>query len=539
MGKQKTRERSQGRKPERAMILRLFQPNSASFGYGLFLALNATSVWGGGFPLLPMEFQTFSLLTRFFLVQSTAFGVALLICLLGAWYYPRLTQRMPILGCVALLFLGSLSLIAPLYLPEYMSPLVTVGGLFLGVGSALFFVLWQRVFAAQDADEGKLNLIIGTGYSALLYTILHVIPLAVAAFMIAFIFIPLVGLCLILATRQIDYRQPMFEDVPRLNAPVYRQTVRNQWRSALCVGCFGFMSGIARALALVDPSMGTIVNFVSMAGALISALVLIFLWTRYTFTFNTVLSFRTIFPLIVTSFLILPFLTGFGLRLFAGLMYMFFIFASMIMMIQCAQTSRDYGISPFFIYSFFGMISFMLQSLGFLIGNLSAPAIEPGFAELSIIALFSVWFLAMTLYLVRGHLRGSAVAELDYSRAGGVEFLALEQAPAAALSELDFAEHVASPEVTGPEAAHNDRHFRDRVSKLCLLLAKQYRLTARETEVMELLARGNSVAHIAKTLIVSENTIRTHSKRLYVKLNIHKRQDLLVRLDEIDETMRH
>ncbi|MDR1358741.1 MAG: helix-turn-helix transcriptional regulator, partial [Coriobacteriales bacterium] len=238
---------------------------------------------------------------------------------------------------------------------------------------------------------------------------------------------------------------------------------------------------------------------------------------RYTFTLNTVLSFRTIFPLIVTSFLILPFLEGFGLRLFAGLMYMFFIFASMIMMIQCAQTSRDYGINPFFIYSFFGVISFMLQSLGFLMGNLSAPAVEPGFAELSLIALFSVWFLAMTLYLVRGHLRGSAVAELDYSRAGGVEFLALEQSPVAlppvACAEL-ATETVASPEVATPEATHTDRHFRDRVSKLCLLLAKQYRLTARETEVMELLARGNSVAHIAKTLIVSENTIRTHSKRL-------------------------
>lgn len=44
---------------------------------------------------------------------------------------------------------------------------------------------------------------------------------------------------------------------------------------------------------------------------------------------------------------------------------------------------------------------------------------------------------------------------------------------------------------------------------------------------MELLARGNSVARIAEVLVVSENTIRTHSKRIYAKLSIHKRQELV------------
>ena len=52
-------------------------------------------------------------------------------------------------------------------------------------------------------------------------------------------------------------------------------------------------------------------------------------------------------------------------------------------------------------------------------------------------------------------------------------------------------------------------------------------MSARETEVMELLARGNSVARIAEVLVVSENTVRTHSKRIYTKLDIHKRQELV------------
>ena len=56
----------------------------------------------------------------------------------------------------------------------------------------------------------------------------------------------------------------------------------------------------------------------------------------------------------------------------------------------------------------------------------------------------------------------------------------------------------------------------------------------RETEVMELIARGNTVARIAEDLVVTENTIRTHSKRIYAKLDIHKKQELLDLIESFD-----
>ena len=59
-------------------------------------------------------------------------------------------------------------------------------------------------------------------------------------------------------------------------------------------------------------------------------------------------------------------------------------------------------------------------------------------------------------------------------------------------------------------------------------------MSARETEVMELIARGNTVARIAEDLVVSENTIRTHSERIYTKLDIHKKQELLDLIDSFD-----
>lgn len=46
------------------------------------------------------------------------------------------------------------------------------------------------------------------------------------------------------------------------------------------------------------------------------------------------------------------------------------------------------------------------------------------------------------------------------------------------------------------------------------------RLTRREVEILSLYAVGNTVKEISKILIVSENTIRTHIKNVFLKIKI-------------------
>lgn len=69
------------------------------------------------------------------------------------------------------------------------------------------------------------------------------------------------------------------------------------------------------------------------------------------------------------------------------------------------------------------------------------------------------------------------------------------------------------------------------IAERTAILASQFGLTPRETEVFELLARGRSAPYIRDALVISKNTTATHTKRIYAKLGVHSRQELIDLVD--------
>ncbi|BAN76161.1 helix-turn-helix domain-containing protein [Adlercreutzia equolifaciens] len=579
-------------------VLGLLRPNVASLGYGLFLAINAASVWGGVFPFLPLAFQTADVMLWFFAAESVAFTATFLASAAGTWFFPAETRRFMVKAVTVPYMGGWCLLIAAMYLRGATVPLVCIGGALLGVGSAGFYMLWQRLFASQDAREGMGNLIAGTAWAAVLYFALYLIPVAVTAYLIPCVFLPLFGLAAVLKSRSIDLDQPMFEDVPREHRRTYRHVLATVWRPALSLGTLGFCTGVMRSLAIGDPEVGTLVNALSMGAMLVAAVALLAVWATKSLRINVATSYRVFFPVVTTGFLLLPLLgDSYAEGLAAGL-YALWSVAIVLMMIQCAQVSRDGGINPVFIYGVFGGIMYGLHDVGFLGGSVleglvagsaggaAAGGALGGLPPLALVTIAALYLLGIMYFIGQGGFR-RVLADTDINE---IELLALQRGgkkgpasrviaradSAAAMTDTPSAASEASASVSeegvegkdaaiadpllcaantiGTQAESGDHAqgaphsassgstaatrdgaaFRDRFSKQMAAVREFYGLSAREAEVAELIARGNTVAHIAELLFVSENTVRTHSKRIYVKLDIHKRQELIALVESFE-----
>ncbi len=533
-------------------------------GYAIFMVINATQIWGGVFPFLPVEFQTDAVTLSFYLSQALAFCVAFIASTFGSYYFPAAARRMLVTLSTALVFCGSASIIAAMYITDATMALVVAGGVFLGVGCAGMFMMWQRYFSSIPAKDCNYRLIMGTAVASVMYFTLHLVPMVLTAFLVPVVFLPLCALCLTLSVREMQFDQPMFEDIPREHPAVYLRVIRDFWRSALGVGALAFCSGLARGVAVIEPSVAGVVNISSMLGSLIAAVALLAVWRATSLRFSLRTVFRVAYPLLITALLLFPFLEAAGLGLFVGLTYMLFSLILLVMMMQSAQISRERGINPVFIYGFFGSTAYLLQSIGFLLGWFAHDIEIMGVGQVTLLTILASYVLGMALFTSTGRVL-SVASDGTAHRDDQIELVKTAprkpaaEAPAAQAAKPAAGAKAADPDTAGtalPAAAkeskaekggaskqpaktakparprrrevtmRDGRAITDRLSKQFLVIQDQYGLSARETEVAELIARGRSMAAIAEELFVSENTVRTHAKHIYTKLDIHSRQEL-------------
>jgi len=59
-------------------------------------------------------------------------------------------------------------------------------------------------------------------------------------------------------------------------------------------------------------------------------------------------------------------------------------------------------------------------------------------------------------------------------------------------------------------------------------------LSARELEVLKLLAKGCADKQIAETLVISPETVHKHLKNIYEKLDVHSRTEAVARARQLD-----
>lgn len=109
----------------------------------------------------------------------------------------------------------------------------------------------------------------------------------------------------------------------------------------------------------------------------------------------------------------------------------------------------------------------------------------------------------------------------------------LDDAPRTRMAEIDdLIKYLASH---NRELYEKAREGGLSLSLLDEFLANVKELSPAERSVFNLYAKGYTANEIAETLFLSINTIKTHSKRIYMKLNVASREELLLYVNMLEE----
>lgn len=157
---------------------------------------------------------------------------------------------------------------------------------------------------------------------------------------------------------------------------------------------------------------------------------------------------------------------------------------------------------------------FLASTAGWAIGALVAPFYGDATVRMAVGAVMAfVVVLVLTLLFTDRDIRAILLAPVAPAPL---------DAGAAAAVDGAVGGVVASEEAE--EAAREER---------CRLLEERFGLSRREIEIMDLFAQGRSANWIADALVISKNTVRSHLRAIYTKLDVHTRQELLDTLRDL------
>ena len=77
------------------------------------------------------------------------------------------------------------------------------------------------------------------------------------------------------------------------------------------------------------------------------------------------------------------------------------------------------------------------------------------------------------------------------------------------------------------------RSRREQLAERCVRLARERQLSPRELEVLALAVDGMSATQISQRLCIAPGTLKSHTRRIYRKCGVHRREELLALLEQM------
>ena len=152
-------------------------------------------------------------------------------------------------------------------------------------------------------------------------------------------------------------------------------------------------------------------------------------------------------------------------------------------------------------------------------------AVDPALFCLGVVCVYA---FAMMLIPQRTAPMGGGEADLDTCASrGATAIMGLSGARGGRMATAGStaAEPLGAHGAGGEEPANSGDP--DAIAVACERIARECQLSTREAEVCAYLARGRSQTYIRDALLLSKNTVSTHVRRLYAKLGVHSKQELI------------
>lgn len=277
---------------------------------------------------------------------------------------------------------------------------------------------------------------------------------------------------------------PSLEPVPQ--SPT--RLARSMGAPVLLVAVTGFASGALRALAQPQDSR---LHLLALLLCTLAAGTLYILCARYSVYWFDTQAIRTGTLVIVsTVFLVFPLTKGTTAVFLQAVVDVCYMVGSIYIKTLCARQDVVGDASvPCAAGLSYGSV-FLLVGLGFTLNRGLLMAFGGSSTSSLMLSVIALYLIVIVFILALSH-KASASSQVPTDPPPAIVF--------DLISETDL---------------RSSRALRE-----------QYRISEREMDVMVLMMGGESIAAVSKTLALSENTVKTHIKKIYSKLGVHTKDE--------------
>ena len=479
-------------------------------GFGLFKALldwtysSALSTASGTLPFVND--------IRFSLVASLAILVVTACLFVVSWKRPSLMPRRTAYVCMALLagvnLLSGLGLLGEL--PDAVGVALITG--VYGLGSAVPNAVWLALIAVLPA--GECLLVIAAAYllAGLVSPIFAVLPGVVGCLAAC---VACVASIVLLA--RMPGETPRDQDAEKeLSTASVRPVLVSVAGPLVVFLALEMVMGLVLSFQAVDAAGDGSAAGAKTLATLAAYICLIVLVIRRRELPDIRLLFERLFPFFALALALLPFTSSAYGTLFSAVLVFLQGMVGTSVLFLLLQNSREHGVP---IVACVAGVSFVARAsilaglvVGWTIGvadgvDATARVLMVAGAAMYAMSLVLVWSLKTRR--LGGASGADAQAEQGAGEASGEAQGAQIAQAAQAADAVDVVDRPASFEETAAR------------------LAREHSLTAREEQVVALVACGRSAVYIAGELGIAPETVRSYLKSAYPKLGVHSKQELI------------